>query len=113
MQMSLPLPARSTAREVYQRMLHRVYGPARNHVLLTDLRHIGTYVARIFADPRTLNHAVIVWEDERRQIEACEVAGRVSGEGGYFEERRELVSGAVSPSVGFRLLTDCRLQKNN
>ena len=95
MQLFLPLPARSRAREgpLFKGLSQAVYGSTggENKVLLTDLRHIGTYVARVLADERTLNRAVIVWEDERRQREAHEVGERVSGEGEYLRAQRRTV----------------------
>ncbi|TBU25824.1 hypothetical protein BD311DRAFT_808870 [Dichomitus squalens] len=57
-QLYLPLPIRSRAPQL-----------------------IGKYVARIITDPRTLNHAVILWEDEVSLEEAHEIGERVSGEG--------------------------------
>ena len=53
MQYYLPLPLRSTLSPKAKEMAHvrPTGGAARN--LLTNLHHIGTWVARILADPRT------------------------------------------------------------
>ena len=92
MQLFLPLPQRSAANDTFKRFSYSVYGSGQNRVLLTDFRHIGTWVARIVADPRTLNRSVIVWEDERRQVEAQEVGEKFSGEAEYIRAQRVNVS---------------------
>ncbi|KAI0645185.1 NAD-P-binding protein [Trametes meyenii] len=86
MQISLPLPKRS---DMYMKTkTHQIYGDGRSRFLVTDLHHIGTYVARIVADPRTLNRAVIIWEDELTQLGAHEIGERVSGEGDEMKAQR-------------------------
>ena len=92
MQSYLPLPLRSTLSPKANEMAHvrPTGGAARN--LLTNLHHIGTWVARILTDPRTLNRAVIVWEDEVSQREAHEIGERVSGEGDALKNKRIVVS---------------------
>ena len=87
MQYYLPLPLRSTLSPKAKEMAHvrPTGGAARN--LLTNLHHIGTWVARILADPRTLNQAVIVWEDEVPQREAEELGVRYSGDGEALREQ--------------------------
>ena len=67
---------------------YTIYGDGNNRMLVTNLNHIGTYVARIIADPRTLNHAVIIWEDEPTQLETREIGERVSGEGDALKAKR-------------------------
>ena len=47
--------------------------------LVTDLRNVGKWVARIIVDPRTLNEKVIVWEDEKTLKEAFDIAERLVG----------------------------------
>ncbi|KAI0692307.1 NAD-P-binding protein [Cerioporus squamosus] len=81
MQGWIPLPSRSTISEEAKQMAYTYVGDGQVRMLVTDLHHIGTYVARIVADPRTLNHAVIVWEDEVSQAETHELAVRLSGDG--------------------------------
>ncbi|KAI0334655.1 hypothetical protein GY45DRAFT_1427116 [Cubamyces sp. BRFM 1775] len=56
MQLSLPLPERS--RSPLKERLDTVYGDGNGRMLATNFNRIGTYVAWIIADPRTLNHAV-------------------------------------------------------
>ncbi|KAI9711846.1 MAG: hypothetical protein M1820_001991 [Bogoriella megaspora] len=48
--------------------------------LLTDLRDIGRYVARIIKDDRTLNKFVITWSDELSQNEIFALLEELSGE---------------------------------
>ncbi|RAH42162.1 aromatic alcohol reductase [Aspergillus brunneoviolaceus CBS 621.78] len=47
---------------------------------LADLRDVGRYVARIIADPRTLNRRVHVYNEVYTLNRVCEVVERVSGE---------------------------------
>ncbi len=91
MQLYLPLPLRSAAGAGALKMSRHVYGPGDSRTLLTDLDHIGVYVARILADPRTLGRAVQVWEDERTQLEAREIGERASGDGDALKSLRVLV----------------------
>ena len=92
MQLYLPLPLRSQAPQPVKEMTWSVYadGAARN--LVTHRERIGTYVARILADPRTLNQAVIVWEDEVRQGDAHALGERISGDGEALKAKRIVVS---------------------
>ena len=53
-------------------------GDAKN--LLTDKRDIGTFVARILRDPRTINQKVICWGEEISQNEIVRVVEEKSGE---------------------------------
>ncbi|TBU26592.1 NAD(P)-binding protein [Dichomitus squalens] len=87
-QLYLPLPIRSHAPQVMKELTWRIYGDGSVRLLVTHHPNIGKYVARIIADPRTLNHAVIVWEDEVSQEEAHEIGERVSGEGDVLKEKR-------------------------
>ncbi|KAH9889067.1 NAD-P-binding protein [Cubamyces lactineus] len=90
MQLSLPLPERS--RSPLKERLDTVYGDGNDRMLVTNFNRIGTYVARIIADPRTLNHAVMIWEDEPTQMEAREIGERISGEGDALRAKRIYVS---------------------
>ena len=47
---------------------------------LADLRDVGRYVARIFADPRTLNKWVHVYSELYAQNRVYEVVEGLSGE---------------------------------
>ncbi|OCH86118.1 NAD(P)-binding protein [Obba rivulosa] len=78
--MQLALPYRSTSQSPRRIQSHEVYGGGDKKMLLTNLDHIGDYVARIVADERTLNQYVIVWEDEVTQLQAREIGERVSGD---------------------------------
>ncbi|KAL1705266.1 hypothetical protein EV121DRAFT_203871 [Schizophyllum commune] len=49
-------------------------------VALTDLHNIGTYVARVLQDERTLNQRVFIWEDEATLDEAWKIAEKTFGE---------------------------------
>ena len=92
MQLYLPLPLRSKAPSPVKEMTWGVYGDGEARNLVTNREHIGTYVARILADPRTVNQAVVIWEDEVRQGDAHALGERVSGEGGALKEKRIAVS---------------------
>ncbi|KAL2828841.1 hypothetical protein BJY01DRAFT_261444 [Aspergillus pseudoustus] len=48
--------------------------------LLTDLRDIGRFVARIIADPRTLNQSVYTWSDLLTENEIFALMEDLSGE---------------------------------
>ncbi len=97
MQGWLPLPKRSTLSEEAKQMAYTTLGNGQARTLVTDLHHIGRYVARIIADPRTLNHAVIVWEDETTQAEALDLGVRLSGDGEAL--RAKYVRVSISPLV--------------
>ncbi|KAI0764288.1 NAD-P-binding protein [Trametes elegans] len=90
MQGSLPLP--SHKKTALGEWLESIYGDGNDKMLVTDLRHIGTYVARILADPRTVNHAVMVWEDEVTQLQAHEIGEAASGEADVIKAKRKYVS---------------------
>ena len=92
MQLVLPLPARSAAPAPFKALSHTLYAHGAAPMLLTDLRHIGAHVARVLADERTLNSAVVVWEDARTQAEAFEIGARVSGEEAHFRAEKTEVS---------------------
>ncbi|RPD53608.1 NAD-P-binding protein [Lentinus tigrinus ALCF2SS1-6] len=88
MQLFLPLPLRSTVAQQFKEMSWKITGAGDIKNLLTNLDHIGTWVAKIIADPRTLNKYVIVWEDERPQNDAHEIGARVSGDGDALRAKR-------------------------
>ncbi|TFK84450.1 NAD-P-binding protein [Polyporus arcularius HHB13444] len=91
-QLFLPLPLRSTVAQHLKEMSWTVYGSGEAKNLLTNVHHIGTWVARIIADPRTLNKYVIIWEDERTQKDAFEIGARASGDGDALIAKRIQVS---------------------
>ncbi|KAI0364825.1 NAD-P-binding protein [Pilatotrama ljubarskyi] len=90
MQLALPLPARSKVPG--KEMTYQLHGAGTAKMLVTDLRHIGVYVARIIADPRTLNQTVMVWEDELTELEVHEIGERLSGEADQLQAKRIYVS---------------------
>jgi hypothetical protein len=57
----------------------RFYGKGDKKSAVTDLNHIGDFVARIIDDDRTLNKWVYIWEDELTLAEAWATAERVIG----------------------------------
>ena len=81
MQFYLPLPLRSDVASEIKATSWAVYRKGESKNLLTNLDHIGTYIARIITDPRTVNKAVIIWEDEVLQKDAYEIGARISGDG--------------------------------
>ncbi|EIW53909.1 NAD-P-binding protein [Trametes versicolor FP-101664 SS1] len=90
MQLTLPLPTRSASR--LKPLTYQIHGPGDDKMLVTDIAHIGTYVARIVADPRTLYQAVIIWEDEVTQLEAHEIGERLSGEADVLKAKRVYIT---------------------
>ncbi|RPD57587.1 NAD-P-binding protein [Lentinus tigrinus ALCF2SS1-7] len=88
MQFYLPLPLRSTVVPKVKAMTWSFYGTGESKNLLTNLHHIGTWVARIITDPRTINKAVIIWEEEVMQKDAHEIGARVSGDGDALRSKR-------------------------
>ncbi|KAM5545173.1 hypothetical protein V8D89_001284 [Ganoderma adspersum] len=81
MQLYLPLPLRSHAPQPVKEMTWSVYADGSARTLVTHREHIGTYVARILADPRTLDQAV-------RQGDAHALGERVSGDGEALKAKR-------------------------
>ena len=92
MQLFLPLPLRSGASAYAKAHSWTINGDGKHRNLGTNLDHIGTWVARIIVDPRPLNQAVIVWEDEVRQGDAHALGERVSGDGDALKAKRIVVS---------------------
>lgn len=95
MQLYLPLPLRSAAAAPVKQLTWQIHGDGQGRTLVTDVYNIGTYVARIIADPRTLNQSVIVWEEEVTQTAAHELGERLSGEGDELKAERIYVSNNV------------------
>ncbi|KAH9856818.1 NAD-P-binding protein [Lenzites betulinus] len=92
MQLAVPLPSRSAALDVAKAMTYELHGTGKQSYLLTNREHIGMFVARIIADPRTLNKAVIVWEDEVAEEDAHALGERLSGEEAALKAKRRLLS---------------------
>ena len=96
MQLYLPLPLRSKAPQPVKDMTWSVYAEGAVRNLVTNREHIGTYVARILADPCMLNQAVIVWEDEVTANVAQDIGVRASGDGDALKAKRIHVSALLS-----------------
>ncbi|KAH9858863.1 NAD-P-binding protein [Lenzites betulinus] len=92
MQLAFPLPSRSKVPEFGKQLTYMLHGTGTQKFLVTDLADIGVYVARILADPRTLNQAVIVWEDEVTELQVHEIGERESGEAEALKAKRIYVS---------------------
>lgn len=86
--MQLSLPAGTNSHSLLGPASHEVYGNVQTLMLVTNLNHIGDYVARIIADERTINQYVIIWEDEVSQEEAHAIGEKVSGEGEAMKAKR-------------------------
>lgn len=92
MQLTLPLPTRSKVPDVWKEGSWTLHGAGDTKMLVTDLRHIGVFVARIIADPRTLDRSVIAWEEELTELETHEIGERASGEADVLKAKRSHVS---------------------
>ncbi|KAL1595777.1 hypothetical protein SLS60_009466 [Paraconiothyrium brasiliense] len=57
-----------------------VFGDGNTPTLLSDKRDMGRFVARIIADPRTLNHSVIAWSDSITQNQILHLISAKTGE---------------------------------
>lgn len=64
---------------VYE-MSRKIYGTGDKKNAVTDLRDIGTVVARAIADDRTLNRYVFFRAEEVTQHETFKLAERISGQ---------------------------------
>ena len=49
-------------------------------LLLSDIRDIGNFVARIITDPRTLNKMVLAYSEVRTHYQIWDMFNRISGE---------------------------------
>ncbi|KAL1745234.1 hypothetical protein HDZ31DRAFT_36914 [Schizophyllum fasciatum] len=58
----------------------------------TALAHIGDFVARILLDPRTLNRAVFVWEDQLTETDIFRIAEQHCGDAAGLRARTTRVS---------------------
>ncbi|EIW53920.1 NAD-P-binding protein [Trametes versicolor FP-101664 SS1] len=88
MQIALPLPTRSKVPDPWKVASWTLHGTGDMKMLLTDLRRIGAFVARIVADPRTLGRSVIAWEVELTELEIHEIGERASGEADVLKAKR-------------------------
>ncbi|OBZ72583.1 hypothetical protein A0H81_07784 [Grifola frondosa] len=88
----LTLPERVESKNPYKALFYEVFGAGDKKMLVSNVEHVGDYLARIIGDDRTLNKAVIVWEDEVSLLQAKEIGERVSGEGEALKALRVYVS---------------------
>ena len=95
----LPFPSRSQVARELKLVSYSYIGDGSVRTLVTARNRIGLYAARIIADPRTLNQAVIVWDDEPSQAEAQELGLRFSGEGEDFRKNFIRVSLSSLPVI--------------
>jgi len=61
-------------------LLREFYGDGEKKTAMANKERIGLFVAKIIADPRTLNQYVFIYDDARTMNEIYEVAGRIAGE---------------------------------
>lgn len=57
-----------------------IHGDGNAPNILTDLRDIGRFVARIIVDDRTINRYVYTWSDILSENEIFEIVEELSGE---------------------------------
>ncbi|KAF8920525.1 hypothetical protein CPB85DRAFT_1556573 [Mucidula mucida] len=83
-------------------------GDRQQRVLYTELHSIGTFVARILADPRTLNQTVIAYDGEANLDDIYTVASKISGED-FFDFTRvpdeELFARMKSDDIGIKVIS--------
>ncbi|EPT01233.1 NAD-binding protein [Fomitopsis schrenkii] len=84
----LAVPATATGPSLLGPLADEYYSSDDKPSLLTDVDHIGPWVARIVGDQRTANEYVIVWEDELTLRESREIAGAASGEAQALRAKR-------------------------
>ena len=65
---------------IFKNFSSTIFGTGEVKTAFTDLRDIGKFVARIIADPRTLNRYVFVYSEELTQKEVLEIAKEASGQ---------------------------------
>ena len=106
MQLALPLPAESQS--MLKPMSYEIFGGGEKKFLVTDLVQIGTFVAKIVADERTLNQYVIIWEDELTQKEVKSIGEKYSGEEEALKAARIHV-GRHDPLYRFDIISDVRV----
>lgn len=59
---------------------HRIVGDGNQEFALTDMADIGTYVAQIISDPRTLNKRVFAYTEVMSMNEIWDAMAAASGE---------------------------------
>ncbi|GBE81331.1 hypothetical protein SCP_0310580 [Sparassis crispa] len=84
--MQITLPCSSPSKSPVLSMSRELYNGGMKKMLVTNLDNVGEYVARIITDERTLNHSVLIWEDQVTGWDAKEIGAKVSGEGSTLME---------------------------
>ncbi|KAE8378155.1 isoflavone reductase family protein [Aspergillus bertholletiae] len=79
---------------------HRIVGDGNQKFALTDLGDVGKYVARIVADPRTVNRHVFAYTEVMSMNDIWHVMAKVSGE--------EPVKAYVSEAEIHEIIERCR-----
>jgi hypothetical protein len=59
---------------------HRIVGDGKQEFALTDMVDVGTYVAQIISDPRTLNRHVFAYTEILSMNDIWDVMAKASGE---------------------------------
>jgi NmrA-like family len=75
-----PLPSGRTANAMFPGMQVPLHGGGETPNLLIDIRDIGSFVARIIDDERTLNKYVYGWGDLLSENQIYNIMEEVSGE---------------------------------
>jgi hypothetical protein len=100
----LPLPSGKTDKYLFPGTNSKMRGDGTVLNLITDLRDVGHFVARIVADERTLNQYVFAWGEEMTEKEIYSVMEQVSGE-------KLPVKFVRVPVYACKLLTQRRFQR--
>jgi len=75
-----PLPSGKIDKYMFPGTNSKMRGDGTVPNLITDLRDVGRFVARIVADERTLNRYVFAWGEEMTEKQIYSVMEQVSGE---------------------------------
>lgn len=73
-------------------MVREFYGDGNKKTAVVNLNNIGTYVARIISDPRTLNQYVFIYDQELTMNEIYGIANEIAEED--FHRFKVAVSGS-------------------
>ena len=91
MQLAFPSPPAVTADRPLLASLNAVFGSGAKKNALTNLEHVGDYVARVLQDERTINQAVFFWEAEPTAQEIWDAVERTSGDVAAIQAQRRHV----------------------
>lgn len=101
--MRIVVPYKAADEGYIQNLVREWYGDGQKKSAVVDMVNIGSFVARIIADPRTLNQYVFIYDDEVTMNEVYEIGCRVSGED--LHKVKVVVSSVVSPMLSWHELT--------